>query len=92
VEVGRGRKPAQPSIPEGILGFPSPDPDVLRTRETKAVSLKLRALRPSIGVKNPRIEAKFPVRCFTDLVQNWLPVSCSYSAEEIKIHSKLESQ
>jgi hypothetical protein len=22
---GRGRKPAQPSIPEGILGFPPPD-------------------------------------------------------------------
>jgi hypothetical protein len=31
----RGRKPAQPSIPEGILGFPSPDAIPQGTPETK---------------------------------------------------------
>ena len=35
-----GRKPAQPSIPEGILGFPPPDANTHRTLETKLNSLK----------------------------------------------------
>jgi hypothetical protein len=35
-----GRKPAQPSIPEGILDFPSPDGEACRTFQTKAKVLK----------------------------------------------------
>jgi hypothetical protein len=35
-----GRKPAQPSIPEGILDFPSPDGEAYRTFQTKAKVLK----------------------------------------------------
>jgi hypothetical protein len=35
-----GRKPAQPSIPEGILDFPSPDASERRTFKTKANCLK----------------------------------------------------
>jgi hypothetical protein len=36
-EVAGGRKPAQPSIPEGILGFPPPD---THTHGTPAAILK----------------------------------------------------
>jgi hypothetical protein len=35
-QVAEGRKPAQPSIPEGILGFPPPDAVVQGTPKTKA--------------------------------------------------------
>jgi hypothetical protein len=34
--VAGGRKLAQPSIPEGILSFPPPDPATCGTREAKA--------------------------------------------------------
>jgi hypothetical protein len=38
--VAGGRKPAQPSIPEGILDFPPPDALLYGTPETKANALK----------------------------------------------------
>ena len=40
-KVAGGRKPAQPSIPEGILGFPPPDALRQCTPKTKAKLLKL---------------------------------------------------
>jgi hypothetical protein len=39
-EVAGGRKPAQPSIPEGILGFPPPDTLLQCNWKTKAKLLK----------------------------------------------------
>jgi hypothetical protein len=48
-----GRKPAQPSIPEGILDFPSPDALLRRTFKTKAKVLKANGWILYSGAKSP---------------------------------------
>ena len=52
-EVAGGRKPAQPSIPEGILGFPPPDALLQCTAKTKAKLLK--ANHPGPGVPGKKL-------------------------------------
>jgi hypothetical protein len=49
-----GRKPAQPSIPEGILDFPSPDARLCRTFQTKAKLLKANGAIWASRAKIPR--------------------------------------
>jgi hypothetical protein len=50
-EVAGGRKPAQPSIPEGILGFPPPDALLQCTAKTKAKLLKANHAAPGVPGK-----------------------------------------
>jgi hypothetical protein len=50
-EVAGGRKPAQPSIPEGILGFPPPDAVLQCTAKTKAKLLKANHTGPGVPGK-----------------------------------------
>ena len=47
-----GRKPAQPSIPEGILGFPPPDAVLQCIWKTKAKVLKSNTPIPRVPGKN----------------------------------------
>jgi hypothetical protein len=53
-----GRKPAQPSIPEGILGFPPPDAHVCRTR--RAIPKLLKTQR--VGLGQARKKCSRPVK------------------------------
>jgi hypothetical protein len=46
-----GKEPAQPSIPEGILGFLSPDADLRCTRQTKIKLMKHNDLFFGVAVK-----------------------------------------
>jgi hypothetical protein len=50
--VAGGRKPAQPSIPEGILGFPPPDALLQCISKTKAKVLKSNAVVSRVPGKN----------------------------------------
>jgi hypothetical protein len=53
--VAGGRKPAQPSIPEGILGFPPPDAHTVRTKSAILKSLKTnQPLGPLLRKKSAR--------------------------------------
>ena len=54
-----GRKLAQPSIPEGILSFPPPDPTPYRTREAISIRLKTKAFRNHLRCKKSKPPGKF---------------------------------
>ena len=54
-----GRKPAQPSIPEGILGFLPSDADITRIRFAKLKLLKTKPFTTAPKVKTPRPLVKF---------------------------------
>src|SRR5271156_5037396 len=58
-EKAEGRKPAQPSIPEGILGFLPSDPNMLRTRFAKIKTLKTKYFTTTPKVKTPGTTVKF---------------------------------
>ncbi len=58
--VAGGRKPAQPSIPEGILGFPPPDALLQGTLKTKVKLLKPNSVVTESRVKNPCSQQKIP--------------------------------
>lgn len=60
--VAGGRKPAQPSIPEGILGFPPPDPQMDCTLESKLNALIVKGFRNALRVKTPIPQQKFRVQ------------------------------
>ena len=53
------RKPAQPSIPEGILGFLSSDTETTRIRFAKLKPLKTQPFTITPKVKTPRPPVKF---------------------------------
>jgi hypothetical protein len=57
--VAGGRKPAQPSIPEGILGFPPPDALIQCISKTKAKLLKRNTLAYSLPGKKSVGAVKF---------------------------------
>jgi hypothetical protein len=57
--VAGGRKPAQPSIPEGILDFPPPDLSFYRTLQTKGKALKANAVILRPHEKIPGCQQKF---------------------------------
>ena len=59
-----GRKPAQPSIPEGILGFLPSDTDIARIRFAKLKLLKTRLFTTHTQGKNSTVPGKIWRRHF----------------------------